>query len=288
MAGPAAPIVAAAVGGGMSIGSTLIAGRQSKKNQDRTIAANKAESELAYQRDIEMWNRQNEYNSPAAQMERLKAAGLNPNLAYGNGTVGNNSSSPPSYNTPTQEYNQKPAVGLDGIPLALEMYQNFSLRQAQIDNVRAQTDNIAMRTVSEDFRQNLMRIQGRKTEQDADIVQSLWPYNAQIKQSEAERSTVSLDQAIQGLKNMKEDERIKILQQDTMRTGMDESRIRQEKMQAEKLFQNYKNDWIKMGVTTADNALLRIFVRMLNESGVKDFDDLQGVLKNLLPSMLGY
>lgn len=29
------------------------------------------------------WHEMNEYNSPAAQMERYKAAGLNPNLAYG-------------------------------------------------------------------------------------------------------------------------------------------------------------------------------------------------------------
>lgn len=31
------------------------------------------------------WNMQNEYNSPAAQMLRLREAGLNPNLVYGNG-----------------------------------------------------------------------------------------------------------------------------------------------------------------------------------------------------------
>lgn len=31
------------------------------------------------------WNMQNEYNSPSAQMERLKEAGLNPFLVYGNG-----------------------------------------------------------------------------------------------------------------------------------------------------------------------------------------------------------
>jgi len=33
------------------------------------------------------WNMQNEYNSPLQQMERLKAAGLNPNLVYGNGAT---------------------------------------------------------------------------------------------------------------------------------------------------------------------------------------------------------
>lgn len=31
------------------------------------------------------WNKQNEYNSPEAQMDRYRQAGLNPNLIYGNG-----------------------------------------------------------------------------------------------------------------------------------------------------------------------------------------------------------
>jgi len=33
------------------------------------------------------WQMQNAYNSPQAQMERLKEAGLNPNLVYGNGVT---------------------------------------------------------------------------------------------------------------------------------------------------------------------------------------------------------
>lgn len=33
--------------------------------------------------NIEQWNRENAYNSPAAQMARYKAAGLNPDLMYG-------------------------------------------------------------------------------------------------------------------------------------------------------------------------------------------------------------
>lgn len=35
-----------------------------------------------------MWNKQNEYNSPSSQVERLKAAGLNPNLVNDAGSAG--------------------------------------------------------------------------------------------------------------------------------------------------------------------------------------------------------
>lgn len=45
------------------------------------------EREKAY--NLDLWERQNKYNTPAAQMERLKEAGLNPRLMFDNGNVGN-------------------------------------------------------------------------------------------------------------------------------------------------------------------------------------------------------
>ena len=52
--------------------------------------------------DVKMWNMQNEYNSPSAQVQRLKDAGLNPNLMYGNGSAATgNASQMPQYSAPT-------------------------------------------------------------------------------------------------------------------------------------------------------------------------------------------
>lgn len=42
------------------------------------------------------WTLANDYNHPIQQMERLKAAGLNPNLVYGSGSVTGNTTSAPS------------------------------------------------------------------------------------------------------------------------------------------------------------------------------------------------
>lgn len=47
--------------------------------------AQKRESELAYKRQQEAIREQNAYNSASAQMARLQAAGLNPNLMYDSG-----------------------------------------------------------------------------------------------------------------------------------------------------------------------------------------------------------
>ena len=53
--------------------------------QDRKFS--REMSDLAYKRNIELWNMQNEYNTPAnqyaRQIEGLLANGLNPNLVYG-------------------------------------------------------------------------------------------------------------------------------------------------------------------------------------------------------------
>ena len=122
-----------AIGG---ISQAKINARTAKYNTDATIDANRKMAEYAYSKDLEMWNRQNKYNSPEMQMERFKDAGLNPNLIYGQGTAGN-ASSMPHYSAPTAEYNYKPEVDL---PMTLSMFQDFALKQAQTDNVRAMAD----------------------------------------------------------------------------------------------------------------------------------------------------
>ena len=106
-------------------------------------AQNKANLRLAdYQfgKNVEMWKMQNAYNAPSAQMDRLKAAGLNPNLIYGegvNGSTGNATGTAPSYSPPDIKKDYS-SVGNSLSTLA--QYQNFELQRAQIDNVKAQTD----------------------------------------------------------------------------------------------------------------------------------------------------
>lgn len=53
-------------------------------------SSNKAiskENEKSREFALDMWNRQNEYNLPINQMERLRQAGLNANLVYGDGAT---------------------------------------------------------------------------------------------------------------------------------------------------------------------------------------------------------
>lgn len=78
------------------IASSLIGGYQQNQNINKQIEANKEENQrnrdwnlnLAKMQNrwsIDQWNRENAYNTPAAQKSRMLAAGLNPDLAYSQG-----------------------------------------------------------------------------------------------------------------------------------------------------------------------------------------------------------
>lgn len=74
----------------------------------------------------------NQYNSPQAQMERLKAAGLNPNLVYGSGSAVATTNSGPK----SQEV--KPSNLSQGVM----NYANIKQTQLQNDNLEAQNELI--------------------------------------------------------------------------------------------------------------------------------------------------
>lgn len=132
--------IAGSVLSGMSnIGSSIMANTQQEKQ-------NKANLELAkYQFDQNklMWDEQNRYNTPKMQMERFKAAGLNPNLIYGQGSSGNATQSV-KYEAPTL---QKSKVFPD--LNVLSPYLDVKLKKAQIDNVNKQTEYLDNKNINE-------------------------------------------------------------------------------------------------------------------------------------------
>lgn len=96
------------------------------------------------QRDwaIEDWNRTNEYNNPKAQMQRLKDAGLNPNLVYGNGAEGNATGMPRA--TSSGQWTPKaPQFDADSV---IGPYYNTQIQKAQVENLRANNQLIQANT----------------------------------------------------------------------------------------------------------------------------------------------
>lgn len=79
------------------------------------------------------WNMQNEYNSPMAQMARLRDAGLNPNLVYGHGAAQTTAGVPRGVNADSWRP-VAPQINTGG---ALSNYYDIQLKEAQIDNLKA-------------------------------------------------------------------------------------------------------------------------------------------------------
>ena len=89
--------------------------------------ANKGLAQYSFNKNVEMWKMQNEYNNPKNQMARFTEAGLNPNLMYGKGTPGNATTMPQYQALPSsgQTFGQSVA-GLQGM-------QQMDLTKEQIE-----------------------------------------------------------------------------------------------------------------------------------------------------------
>lgn len=132
-----------------AIGQVVSAGVNAY-SQNQTNKANQKLAEYQYSKDLEMWNLNNAYNTPANQMLRLQQGGLNPNLVYGTGTVtGNTSGNYPKYNAPTVKY-QSP---IPDIPTMIGTYQDVKMKKQTLDNMQAQKDYTEQQTVNEGMKQ---------------------------------------------------------------------------------------------------------------------------------------
>jgi hypothetical protein len=93
--------------------------------------------QMQRQHSLQDWTMQNEYNSPAAQMQRLKMAGLNPNLVYGKGADNVSgavrSADVKGWNPQAPEFNLGSTMG---------QYYDVRMKNAQIDNLKAQNTAI--------------------------------------------------------------------------------------------------------------------------------------------------
>lgn len=211
------PLVLPLIAAGASLaGSAINAGSQSATNQ----------SQLSYSREmydkqradaLADWNRQNEYNSPAAQMTRFKEAGLNPNLIYGQQTQSPvvRSSSVEGYSprAPQVDLGNAAAMGLQG----LSTFQDTQLKNVQTDLVKEQiknasTDNLlkqldaAKKNAESPFWQDIaktsadaLRIQNEQRLQDLQFGKDYNPIRLEVGQYQLNNLIKDLDVKAQAM-----------------------------------------------------------------------------------------
>lgn len=119
---------------------------------DRQNRLNREENERNYERNVEFWQMQNDYNHPAAQMQRLREAGLNPNLVYGTPDIaGNNANAPESSKT---HYERPNDIDMLGIAMNAQQFaKQDELMSLEIE--RAELENEKIRIANELEAKNL-------------------------------------------------------------------------------------------------------------------------------------
>ena len=141
-----------------SLGGSIVSMIGQNKAINKQIAAQREENAktrqynlmLARQQNqwnIEQWQRENDYNSPSAQMSRFREAGLNPDLMYGNGTPGNSMGSPQlTSGAPATPQDMSPLGSMRNFGDVVQQTLDMEMKRAQIDAIKANTDNIKQDT----------------------------------------------------------------------------------------------------------------------------------------------
>lgn len=161
--------IGAAIGAGASLLGGLFGNKSQSSNINKQIQAQQEENaknreynlmlaQMQNQWNQEQWERENDYNSPEAQMERLKKAGLNPDLMMSQGAHNIAASSPmmtsgaPSQPTDMSALGQKPTLGQ-----AIQTALRDSMIGAQIDNIKAQTEKTRSETEGKNMENDVQR-----------------------------------------------------------------------------------------------------------------------------------
>lgn len=270
---PLIPLIGAGASLGGSIFNTL---SQSKANRQQ-LAWNKEQFEKSRQYALADWEMQNQYNSPAEQMKRLKAAGLNPNLVYGNGAT---TTAGPVKSTESQAYRPTaPQVETSGITNSLLSMYDIQLKQAQTDNVKA-----AVEIAKQELLNKIT--EGRTKEFDLGVKQELLPITLEGAATRVEKDKANIQYtldaneraaAMNSMNLMTGIEKILTMRLDRAKTQDERREINQRiiNMQSDNELKRLDINLRNMGINPNDPTWMRVIGQYV-QSGkigekVKDF-----------------
>jgi len=277
------------IGALIGLGTAIYTADRQKAAQERQNQYNVDAANTAWERNLQMWNMMNDYNSPMSQMERYRMAGLNPNMVGQSGTGSGNASSLPHYNAPTAEFRAFP-VDFAGV---LGMYQNFQMKKQQIDNLKAQNDYIKQQTVNKGlealgipYRNQNIQLTGENLGYTGSKIragtaaviaaneraQGLYPYQSAILQEEARRAPLRTSHLGQQLLNLQSENTIKQINAQLGRGNLTMQQLQQERVRQEIIFKKFENEWRAKGVTSSDNIAVRAATKMMSEGGLLSGD----------------
>jgi hypothetical protein len=281
------PISAGIMAGASLLGTGITASAQGKMNK-KTREWNEKMYALQRGHSLADWTMQNEYNSPAKQMERLKMAGLNPNMVYGKGTIDNQTGSVRS--TEVKSWNpESPKFDLGAAAQAgLSAYYDVEVKKAQIDNLKAQNTSITNDAILK-AAQTAATMQGTEMSKfDLGLKSELRQTSLQAAQESLRKLTTDIDismsandrAAALNSSNLTEAvERILSSRENRAKTEVEKQQIQQQikNLKSDNELKKLDINLKKMGVQPGDNILFRAAGQYLNSKG---FTELKSDVSN--------
>ncbi|QCS37350.1 DNA pilot protein [Tortoise microvirus 90] len=286
----------------ISSGAGLISSGLNVMSQNKANREEKAFAEQMYERqrrDNEaQWHMQNEYNSPQSQMNRLKQAGLNPNLVYGSGA--DNVSSPmpsvssQSYSPTAPQYDlMGPAVS------GLDSYYNYALKEAQIDNVKTQTTvaaqeaalkaaDLAGRNISNEKGRIDLGLKSELRDVSAEYVrESLRKLQADtnFQLSENERRLITTSQNV-----LESAERILSSRAQRANTRLEHDRIQEtiKNLRSDNQLKQLDIELRRMGITSSDPIYMRVLGRLIGSDTNNTFKSIDNKTRQISSGFKDY
>jgi hypothetical protein len=263
----AAAITAAAgaIGGGANAYAT---GKQNKKS--RAFSREMYQTQKAD--NIAFWNMQNEYNTPEAQMERLKKAGLNPNMVYDKGGA-----IQPAGNISTPDVQsaqfRTPDFGAIGTNI-VQGYFDTRIKQAQYDNLKAQNTETINRSlnIAADTAYKVKQTDGQDTANKLSrltlfpMAEAAWLENQKKIADTNFTNDANFRAAAMQAPNMEQ----ALVNIARSKLGMELDKTQMNKMEQEirnlastNAFQNIQNEMARNGVMPGDNVFMRMAAEYL-------------------------
>lgn len=195
---PIDPGTAAGIGAGAGLAGDLVNSAGALFSQMQGQRFSKRMYERQFADNIAFWNMQNEYNSPQAQMQRFQAAGLNPNLIYGQGNAGNASPIQTPDVQPVQFRNPEFGNALKSAGLGfMNAIYDLDIKQAQIDNLKAQNTVYLEDALLKAAQRKGTMTNEERTRFNLDLESELRPISADTRREQLRQLRTTTDIAIE-------------------------------------------------------------------------------------------
>jgi len=306
-----------------ALAPSIISGTANLGSSIVNYFAQKKQNELDWAHQQEMYNRQradaqtdwqlqNTYNSPQEQMNRLRQAGLNPNLVYGKGADNTAMAVRSSSNTPQSQI--APKIDLSGISQGFAQYYNLKQQMATTDNLYqakqnmikeglltdAKTANTIGSTAKTGFdlsqaqalkdnvikqaelNNQLTSAQTLNTSANTEATKQGMTVQLQKLEMEKLTNTTNVAKTLQDIYSSKLQNTKVPLEKDLLQEQINNLKKVQESTELENQLKQLDINLRKQGINPNDPTYVRIIAQWLNKAGTASPEEMSDYLKEIL------